>query len=68
MTVVVRSHHYGPNFGFAAVGEMTVCFLAVELLNEKTVIAEEVLYTNDNFNDGTCQHFIIIFNLLPFSS
>jgi hypothetical protein len=68
MTVVVESHHYGENFGFAAVEGMTVCFLPVELLNEKTATAEEVLYTNDNFDDVTCQHFIIITKVLPFSS
>jgi hypothetical protein len=44
MTVVGGSHHYGQNFGFSAVEEMTVYFLPVDLLNEKTATAEEILY------------------------
>jgi hypothetical protein len=46
---------------------MTVYFLPVDLLNEKTATAEEVLYTSDNFNGGRCQNFLVIIKL-PFSS
>jgi hypothetical protein len=51
MTMMVGSHHYGDNFGFSAAEETTICFLPVDLLNEKTATAAEVLYTKVNFNE-----------------